>query len=250
MTWVIASAYIAAVCLFFSGVRFRMDPLIAERLRRMGSPGNGRRVGRLRRSRPLLRGVGAATVGLAVVPLAGVMPALIASVTLATLSFRWADLVDARRTRAMREAASGRIPELLDLVAVSVGAGLSPRLALDRSPEVIGGHVGEELGGVRRQVSLGESWSGALEDLGRRLALPDIGRLALTLRRSERLGSPVSEQLRALARDVRAERAARQQRRARRAPVMMLFPLVFLILPAFVLSAVVPAVLVAIGDVP
>jgi acyl transferase domain-containing protein len=55
----------------------------------------------------------------------------------------------------------------------------------------------------------------------------------------------VAERLRALARDVRAERRSVQQERAHRAPVTMLFPLVFLILPAFVLAAVVPAVLVA-----
>jgi tight adherence protein C len=172
-----------------------------------------------------------------------------ASIALAAVGYRWADLVGARRARAFREKVSRRIPELLDLVAVSVGAGLSPRLALERSPDAIGGYVGEELGRARRQVALGESWSSALEDLARRMELPDLRRLAVTLRRSERLGAPVSEQLRALARDVRAERAARQQQRARRAPVTMLFPLVFLILPAFVLSAVVPAVLVAIGDV-
>jgi tight adherence protein C len=78
-----------------------------------------------------------------------------------------------------------------------------------------------------------------------RTALPELRRLAVTLERSERLGTPVAGRLRDLAREVRAERAVRREERARRAPVAMLFPLVFLILPAFVVAAVVPALLVA-----
>jgi tight adherence protein C len=69
------------------------------------------------------------------------------------------------------------------------------------------------------------------------------------LEQGQRLGVPVAVRLRDLAREVRAERRSRREERARRAPVAMLFPLVFLILPAFVLAAVVPAVLVAVRGV-
>jgi tight adherence protein C len=86
---------------------------------------------------------------------------------------------------------------------------------------------------------------GAAESAG----VPELRRLAVTLRRADRLGSPVAERLRDLAADVRAERRAQREERARRAPVRMLFPLVFLILPAFVLSAVVPALIVATRDI-
>jgi hypothetical protein len=65
--------------------------------------------------------------------------------------------------------------------------------------------------------------------------LAEVRQLAVTLERSDRLGTPVALHLRALAREVRAERRAAEAERARRAPVLMLFPLVFLILPAFVL---------------
>jgi tight adherence protein C len=83
-----------------------------------------------------------------------------------------------------------------------------------------------------------------------RTGLPELLRLAVTLERSERLGTPVAGRLRDLAREVRADRAARSEERARRAPVAMLFPLVFLILPAFVIAAVVPALLVATRGLP
>jgi tight adherence protein C len=82
-----------------------------------------------------------------------------------------------------------------------------------------------------------------------RTDLPELRRLSIRLERSERLGSPVANQLRRLARDVRDERRLRDEERARRAPVAMLFPLVLCILPAFVLAAVVPAMLVAARDI-
>jgi tight adherence protein C len=83
-----------------------------------------------------------------------------------------------------------------------------------------------------------------------RLEVRDLRRLALALERGQRLGAPLAEQLRRLARDVRHERHAMAEERARRAPVLMLFPLVFLILPAFVLAAVIPALIVAARGIP
>jgi tight adherence protein C len=138
----------------------------------------------------------------------------------------------------------------MDLLAIAVTAGLTPRLALDRASDVLAPPLGDELRHARREVDLGSPWRGALQDMARRTGLDEIRRLAVTLDRSERLGVPVAEHVRALAREVRGEREVLEEERARRAPVLMLFPLVFLILPAFVLAAVVPAVLVATRGIP
>jgi len=141
------------------------------------------------------------------------------------------------------------VPDLFDLLAVSVTAGLSPRLALERAPDVLGGRLGAALADVRRDVSLGSPWHIALESAGAAAGVAELRRLAVTLQRAERLGSPIAERLRDLAAEVRDERRARREERARRAPVQMLFPLVFLILPAFVMAAVVPALIVATRDI-
>jgi tight adherence protein C len=154
--------------------------------------------------------------------------------------FRLARTVASRRARA---AAS--VPELLDLVSVSVMAGLTPRLALERATEVVSGPIGTELELARSSVALGTPWRDAVRRMADRTGLGELRRLAVTLSRSERLGAPVADRLRSLARDVREERRAAAEERARRAPVTMLFPLVFLILPAFVLAAIVPAIVVA-----
>jgi tight adherence protein C len=159
--------------------------------------------------------------------------------------WRLPDFALARLARAVRARSEAAIPELLDLVAVSVTAGLTPRLALDRAGAALSGPLAAELEEARRSVELGQSWAEVLRRTAERLELRDLRRLSSTLERSARLGAPVAERLRGLAREVRAERRAREEERARRAPVTMLFPLVFLILPAFVLAAVVPTILVA-----
>ena len=159
------------------------------------------------------------------------------------------DLRWLRRSREPRDTSlAASVPDLLDVLAISVTAGLSPHLALARAPDVLPGRLGSLLGTARRDVELGAQWRVALENVASRHRVEELRRLARTLHRAERLGSPVSERLRELAADVRSERRMRREERARRAPVQMLFPLVFLILPAFVLGAVVPALLVATRD--
>ena len=159
------------------------------------------------------------------------------------------DLLWPRRSRKPDGASlPASVPDLLDVLAISVTAGLSPHLALARAPDVLPGQLGSLLVTARQEVELGTQWRVALDHAASRYGVEELHRLARTLHRAERLGSPVSDRLRELAADVRSERRLRREERARRAPVQMLFPLVFLILPAFVLGAVVPALLVATRD--
>jgi tight adherence protein C len=276
--WLVAGGYVLAVWLLALGIATRVDPKLRARLRAgpVGSRATiraliGRRL-RMDRTREEMRrrlvaGGSAASdadevlgtkvvaafagmaTGLSAWP-SGEPTAVVSASVLAAAGFRLPDVLLARRAAALRSRASAVVPDLLDLVAVSVTAGLSPRLALERAPEALAGRLGEELARVRRDVTLGASWRAALRGAAERTGLPELRRLAITLERSERLGAPVAERLRALAREVRAERRLRREERARRAPVAMLFPLVFLILPAFVLAAVVPALLVATRGLP
>jgi tight adherence protein C len=160
------------------------------------------------------------------------------------------DILLTGRARSLRERTEASVADLLDLVAVSVSAGLTPRLALERAPEALGGPLGEVVSRAWHAASLGSPWRLVIRRVAARTGLPELLRLAVMLERSERLGTPVAGRLRDLAREVRADRAALREERARRAPVAMLFPLVFLILPAFIIAAVVPALLVATRGLP
>jgi tight adherence protein C len=92
-------------------------------------------------------------------------------------------------------------------------------------------------------VELGGRWREELAALARRLPNPDLGRAVTSILRSERLGSSLAQVLLDLAEDVRERRRSSAAEAARKAPVKMLFPLVFLILPAFLLLTVVPVLI-------
>jgi tight adherence protein C len=252
MTWLLAACYVGAGWLLLAGVSSRIDPGLRERLA-AGRPSIGSvtsRLGRLGLSQfRALGGLAGAVIGLAGWS-AGLVVTSATTAVLAAAGWRLPDVILARRASSLRRRMSAFVPDLLDLVAVSVTAGLSPRLALERAPETVGGPLGEELARASRAVALGATWREELRGVADRVRVPELRRLALVLERSRRLGAPVSERLRILAREVRAERRLQREERARRAPVVMLFPLVFLILPAFVLAAVVPALLVATHGLP
>jgi tight adherence protein C len=99
------------------------------------------------------------------------------------------------------------------------------------------------------RVDLGARWRPELHDLSERLDLVDLRRAVMAMSRTESLGTPLAESLRRRADEVREARRAHAAERARKAPVKMLFPLVFMILPAFLLLTVVPVLLSTLRSV-
>ncbi len=87
------------------------------------------------------------------------------------------------------------------------------------------------------------------ETLSERLDLPDLRRTVAVLTRTETLGSSLADATAELAATVRQARRAAVTERARAAPVKMLFPLVFLVLPAFLLLTVVPVLLTTVQSI-
>jgi tight adherence protein C len=152
---------------------------------------------------------------------------------------------DARRRRAM----DAEIPQLLDLLAAGSAAGLSAVAGLQRSVSVLRGPLGAELRASLDAVDLGARWREELAAVTERLALPDLRRAVAVLTRTETLGTSLTEATRELAADVRRSRRAAVAERARAAPVKMLFPLVFLVLPAFLLLTVVPVLLTTVESI-
>jgi tight adherence protein C len=244
MMWAPALGYVVAGGLLLGAIATRTDRRVLEVL------GEARTVDHPGRPGPspwvwiLVGSVVGGSVAAVDVP-----TALVAGPTLALMGWRLPAFMAARATTAYRGRVAASAPEVLDVVAVAVTAGLSPRLALDRASDAVGEPLGAELKAIRRDVALGTSWRMGLREAAERLGVSELRRLAVVVEQGQRLGAPVADRLRALARDVRAERRSHREERARRAPVAMLFPLVFLILPAFVLAAVVPAVLVALRGV-
>jgi tight adherence protein C len=194
--------------------------------------------------------VGAKLAGaLAVVTAALVTPAPVAVVALALVAWRGPELALQRRARRQVAEASSEVPLFLDLLAVATSAGLAPQTAVRVAGEAIVGPLARELAYAVERVDLGGRWRDELAAVAERLALGDLRRATAILARSERLGSALAEEMSRLAADVREERRSRTAERARAAPVKMLFPLVFLILPAFLLLTVVPVLLSTVRSI-
>jgi tight adherence protein C len=175
--------------------------------------------------------------GLVIVPIAGVV------------AWRWPTWGRQRRERRHRRAVDAEIPQLLDLLAAGSSAGLSAPLALRRSRVALRGPLADELGATLDAVDLGSRWRDELRALADRLDLPDFRRAVAAITRTETLGTSLAETTAELAVNVRASRRAAITERARTAPVKMLFPLVFLVLPAFLLLTVVPVLLTTVQSI-
>jgi tight adherence protein C len=188
--------------------------------------------------------VGALLICLALgflVPMAALM-----SLPVGVAAFRCPDFGMARLAKRRQARIAVQVPDLADLLLVTSQSGLTAPVAFRRSAEALQGPLAEELATALRQIDLGIPWRAALDQVVTRIEDPSFRRLVSALARTQRLGASVAPALRTVADDLRSERRTVAEERARRAPVKMLFPLVFLILPAFILLTVGPVVLATI----
>ena len=135
------------------------------------------------------------------------------------------------------------LPEMIDLLVVTVEAGVSLSGGLKIAAREISGALGEELRLTLQEQNLGLSARDALENLGTRA---DTGGVRIFVRgiiQGEMLGMSIGQVLRNLALEMRKRRKAAAEERAQKAPIKMIFPLVFLIFPAMFIVLLLPALL-------
>lgn len=144
------------------------------------------------------------------------------------------------RSRRRKEEMAAALPDVVDLLAVCSHAGLNISLSLRRVVERVSGPLGKEIRRVIEEIDLGVPRARALENLAVRCGLPELEALVRVLLNSERFGTQIASSLESFSADVRGRLKRSAEEQARKAPVKILFPLVFLILPAFILLTVVP----------
>lgn len=155
----------------------------------------------------------------------------------------------ARRSRRQAEHAAREVPYLLDVLAACATAGLSIPAALEHGARLTRGALASHLQTVIDEARAGRRWHDSLAALAGQVDAPELHRAIGVLRRAERLGVPLADTLVPLAADARARHFSAAMDRARKAPVKMLFPLVFLVLPAFLLLTVVPVMVSTFGSI-
>jgi tight adherence protein C len=154
-------------------------------------------------------------------------------------------LTQRRRARGEVAAHARELPVVIDLLGVAVGAGCTPFLAVEVAVRWSPPAIAARLDSVLRACALGVSFDAALDDVAR--TTPALRPLTDALLASDRLGAPVGPVLARLAAEERTALRRHAEAHARRVPVRLLFPLVFLVLPAFVLLTVVPGLAAGLG---
>ena len=162
----------------------------------------------------------------------------------AVIAMGWmAPLVIVRRHARFRLAdIDRRLPELIDLLVVTVEAGLGLTGSLQIAAERLRGPLGEELRLALQEQNFGLATSEALVNMLGRAETPGMRAFVRSIVQGESLGVSIGQILRNLAEDMRKRRRAAAEERAQKAPVKMLIPLVFLIFPAMFVVLLGPAI--------
>ncbi len=146
-----------------------------------------------------------------------------------------------RAARTERETLRRELPVAIDLCSVAVGAGYTPYAAIEVAASWCPPNAARVLASVPRQCRLGASFDATLRELAQ--SMPPVAPLADAIGSAARLGAPIAPTLARLASETRAELRRAAEQRARTVPIRLLFPLVFLVLPAFGLLTIAPVLL-------
>jgi Flp pilus assembly protein TadB len=146
-----------------------------------------------------------------------------------------------RRGNTRLEEIDRRLPELIDLLIATVEAGMGFTASLQLVAERFDGPLGEELRLTMQQQSLGMSIQGALDEMVLRCDTPSVRAFTRTAARGESLGVSIGPVLRELSADQRRRHRMAAREKMQKAPVKMIFPLVFLVMPALMIVIFYPA---------
>ena len=147
-----------------------------------------------------------------------------------------------RRARQRTDRIERELPELIDLLVVTLEAGLSFLASLHMAASRLRGPLGEELRLALHEQRLGLTATDALNGMLRRAETPSLRTFVRSVVQGETLGVSTGQIMRNLALEMRKNRRAKAEERAQKAPVKMLFPLIFLIFPAMFIVLLGPAV--------
>ncbi|HET9186974.1 MAG TPA: type II secretion system F family protein [Acidothermaceae bacterium] len=181
---------------------------------------------------PLLFGAGVAvTMGVAIVltPLGYFIP----DITLYQVAYN-------RNERIRRD-----LPDSMDLLTISVEAGLPFDSALSQVARNTHGPLADELFRVLQEMQIGLGRIEALRALAERTNVVELRGFVTAMVQADQFGIPIASVLRVQSRDMRVKRTQRAEEQAQKVPVKILFPLVFCILPALFIVVMGPAAISA-----
>ena len=180
-------------------------------------------------------------VGVVFSSLAGSATGLLFTVGLAAAGFFGPDYFLSVKARSRRERVKADLPDALDLLAVSVEAGLGFDGAIAKLTEHMDGPLAEEFSLTLGEMRIGESRQDALKRMAERVDAPELSSFTRAIIQADQLGTSLGRILRVQAADSRLRRQAAAEEKAMKAPIKMLFPTVLFIFPAIFVVILGPA---------
>jgi len=142
-----------------------------------------------------------------------------------------------KREKLMRNA----LPDALDLLTVSVEAGLGFDAAVDRVARNTDGPLAAEFARLLQEMNIGVGRTDAMRAMAERTSLDDLKSFCLAMVQADSLGIPIGRVLRIQSGEMRTKRRQRAEEKAQQVPVRMMIPLVLFILPCLFLVIMGPA---------
>jgi tight adherence protein C len=190
---------------------------------------------------PIVYVIYSSIVLLKVVP----FPRLLAtSLILAGIGYFLPDFWLKNRIKARQREAVHALPDVLDLLMVCVEAGMGFDAAVARvveQPENRQSPLHQELRRMHLEVRAGRPRGEALRAFGERTGVQEVKSMVGAFIQTDKLGTPLGKTLRVHADSARVQRRHRAEEQAHLAPLKMLFPTVFFLLPAFFLVTLAPS---------
>jgi tight adherence protein C len=154
----------------------------------------------------------------------------------------WIPNVYVDRTRRLRyDQMNRQMPDMIDLLIVTIEAGLGILASMRVASETLRDPLGQELRLTLQEQRMGLSVGEAITSLGRRADCENMRIFVRALTQGEKLGVSIGKTMRDLAEEMRKRRKAAAEERAQKMPIKMLFPLLFFIFPAIFIVLLVPA---------
>lgn len=173
----------------------------------------------------------------------GVGPTLVLLVCGAAAGFYLPDLLLYNAGTKWQQQIQKALPDALDLLTISVEAGLGFDAALAQVARNTDGPLAAEFFRVLQEMQIGKSRSEALRALGERTDVSELRGFITAMVQADMFGIPIANVLRVQANEMRLKRQQRAEEKAQKVPVKVLFPLIFTILPALFVVVMGPGII-------
>lgn len=168
---------------------------------------------------------------------------IVLAVVVVLLTYFLPDIVLRQATDVRKKAIARALPDFLDLLTVSVEAGLGLDSALAKIAERIRGPLKEEILITLHHIRMGKTRAMALREMADRCKVDDLSTFVSALIQSQQLGISLGQVLRVQSEQIRTIQRQRIEERAQKAPVKLLVPLILCIFPAMFVVIIGPAVI-------